>query len=75
MVRWYEEETPIEAVTASGELRFYPNAQKLQLSQGKWSDADGILHHGKTVTVPLGPFIGNAAFRAVLTAVLETVGG
>ena len=73
MEKYYEKETPIEAVSEEhGEVRYYKEAGKLQLSRPKWiSPYDGKLHHGKTVTINVDKFVNDPAMIGLFEAVLN----
>lgn len=73
MTRWYDAETPLTAISTGGEFRFYPVARKIQVSNPKWTDVDGVLHHGKTVTLDIDKLSGDEAVKTVLTAIIEAL--
>ena len=51
--QYYESETPMEISTHMNQLKFFPEAGKLQVSRPPWTDKDGNQKQGKTVTLDL----------------------
>lgn len=79
MPKYFEVETPMEVETGYGEIRFYKNAKRFQMSYPKWISAyDNEVHTGKTVTLNMSNFKNNkeviALFRAVLKVLEEENG-
>jgi hypothetical protein len=72
-VKWYEREPPVEAITPCGEIRYYPEAKKAQFSLAKYSDDDGVVHFGKTVTLHVDKLAAFPEVKAVLTAIIENL--
>jgi hypothetical protein len=72
-VMWYELETPVEASTPYGEIRYYPEAKKAQFSHAKYKNEDGIVHFGKTVTLQVDKLAAFPEIKAVLTAIIENL--
>lgn len=52
-MNYWEQETPIKAVTKKNELEYYKEAQKLAISRPSWTDAGGESKRGKTVVLDL----------------------
>ena len=50
---WWEHEQPQEVRTRSNVVRWYPKAGKLQVARPDWTDTDGQVKSGKTVTVDI----------------------
>lgn len=53
MIRWWENETPQTIETDKNVMRYYPQAEKLQVSRPNWTDDYGESKPGKTVVLDL----------------------
>lgn len=73
MEKYYDKEQPIEVISEEhGEMRYYKEAGKIQVSKPKWiSPHDQKLHHGKTVTLDIGKFKGNQDMINLLQMALD----
>jgi len=74
MARYYETEKPITVITEHGEFRYYKEAKKIQVSKPKWKDMNDEVRMGKTVTLDVNGFKGNAELKALLNQVLVDLG-
>ena len=48
---WWEQEQPQIVRTKKNVLRWYPKAKKLQVARPDWTDENGEIKTGKTVTI------------------------
>lgn len=51
--RYWESEGPLVVQSKKNVLRYFRQAQKLQVSLPQWPDAEGQVRQGKTVTLDL----------------------
>ncbi|QNO15322.1 hypothetical protein HYG86_11370 [Alkalicella caledoniensis] len=70
MPRFYELEVPEKVITERGEIHYFKQAKKLQVSLGKWKTLDGEVKQGKTVTIDLTHFKGNEELKSLLEMVI-----
>lgn len=74
--RWYrgdpywEKETPRQADAGRVRLKYYENYGKLQVVQ-LWTDAEGQIRPGRTVTLDVEALALSDEARALLRSVLE----
>ena len=76
MNKYWETETPIEVDTGKNILKYFPQAEKLQISMPYWTDSAGEKKQGKTVTFNLTALFESkdknaAAILADIVAKLE----
>jgi len=50
---YWENTEPEEVTTSKNTFRFYPEAERLQVSMPDFKKADGIRHNGKTIGIDL----------------------
>ena len=74
MPKYFETEVPVSVITDAGEFRFYREAQRLQMSRPKWKNLNDEVLHGKSVTLDIAKFQGNAELKALLEMVLADIG-
>lgn len=51
MRKFWDYEDPITIRSEKNVLRYYPQADQLQISRQDWQDDDGVTKKGKTVTL------------------------
>lgn len=51
MVKYWEDEDPVEVNTGRNIIRWYRGAERLQICGQNWLDGDGNEQRGKTVTL------------------------
>ena len=69
---WWETETPEEIYTKSNVLRWYPRAGKLQVARPDWTDDEGQVKTGKTVTLNVQA-VKDAGEGQKAAAILQTI--
>ena len=57
MIRYWETETPVEVDTGKNVLRYFPQADKLQIAMPYWTNADGETKQGKTVALNISALL------------------
>lgn len=72
MAGYWEKEEPKVARSAANVLRWYEQADKLQVSQPDWTNDKGEECHGKTVTLDLTALSEEPECVVLLTQILET---
>lgn len=50
---YWENTEPVQVDTGKNVFRFYPEAERLQVSMPDFKKADGVWHHGKVVGIDL----------------------
>ena len=71
MEKYWENETPVEITTEKNVLRYYKKAGKLQISNPSWTNKDGEVKQGKTVTLDLAALKGSDEGRELLRKIVE----
>ena len=79
MLKYYELETPLVVNTEAGNLEYYSSVKRLCFSLPSWLDSQGQKCRGKTVSLPIEAFRGQAEqvkqiFNLILGE-LENAGG
>lgn len=69
--RFFEKETPEYLEIRGGEIRLYPNNQRLSISKLPWIDDAGETRMGKTVTINLFANRENAPLIDLLKRVIS----
>lgn len=70
MSNYWENETPTIIKTDKNVLRFYKDAEKLQVSVPDW-DCDGVMRQGRTVTLDVKSLRQNADALHVLNEIID----
>lgn len=68
---YWNNEQPVVIDTGSNVLRYYKEAEKLQVSLPSWIDREGELRQGKTVAIDVVALKGSAKAVDLLKEILE----
>ncbi|AOQ23849.1 hypothetical protein MTAT_04820 [Moorella thermoacetica] len=72
MNRYWETEQPIEVASKKNKLRWFPQAGQLQVSRPDWTDENGQVKPGKTVTLDVKA-LSEGADRETALEVFEAI--
>ena len=70
ITKYWESEEPTTVDTGKNVLKFFPEAQRLQVSMPDWQDKDGQPCRGKTVTLNLSALHESPAALDLLRQVI-----
>lgn len=72
MNRYWETEQPLEITSKKNKLRWFPQAGQLQVSRPDWTDENGQVKPGKTVTLDVKA-LSEGADRETAREVFEAI--
>lgn len=75
MSKFYEEEQPELLIVKGSEFRLYKSNNRLSVSKPQWTDKDGDMHMGKTVSIDLDANKGNQELIELLMNTIEILKG
>lgn len=75
MGKFYEAEQPELVVIKGNEFRLYRTGQRLAVSKPSWSNSEGEMQLGKTVSIDLAANKGNQELIELFSSAVEMLRG